>query len=98
MSSVEEEAIEWRLREGVVLNSAFARKILEVHTACSEQMEETSVIQRALWWKKCERPCYTIYVHIFEAYSFLRIAISKHFVETIFADQEFQVYGILKFR
>ena len=26
------------------------------------------------------------------------IALSKHFAETIFADQEFRVYGILKFR
>ena len=34
----------------------------------------------------------------FRGAQFSRIAISKHFVETIFADQEFRVYGILKFR
>ena len=29
---------------------------------------------------------------------FSRIAISKHFAETVFVDQEFRVYGIQKFR
>ena len=33
---------------------------------------------------------YTVCVQIFEA--------SKHFAKTIFADHEFRVYGILKFR
>ena len=30
----------------------------------------------------------------FRGGQFSRIAISKHFAETIFADQEFQVYGL----
>ena len=34
----------------------------------------------------------------FQGTQFSPIAISKHFTETIFADQEFPVYGILKFR
>ena len=34
----------------------------------------------------------------FRGAQFSRIAISKHFAETIFADQEFRVYSILKFR
>ena len=34
----------------------------------------------------------------FQGAQFLRIAISKHFAETIFADQVFRVYDILKFR
>ena len=34
----------------------------------------------------------------FRGTQFSRIAISKHFVETIFAGEEFRVYGILKFR
>ena len=42
-------------------------------------------------------PLFTVYVQIFAA-QFLRIAFSKHFAETIFMDQEFRVYSILKFR
>ena len=34
----------------------------------------------------------------FRGAQFSRIAISEHFAETIFVDQEFGVYGILKFR
>ena len=34
----------------------------------------------------------------FRGAQFSRIAISKHFVETIFAGEEFRVYDILKFR
>ena len=34
----------------------------------------------------------------FRSAQFSRIALSKHFAETLFADQEFRVYGILKFR
>ena len=34
----------------------------------------------------------------FRGAQFSRIAFSKHLAETIFADQEFRVYGILKFR
>ena len=33
----------------------------------------------------------------FRGPQFSRIALSKHFAETIFTDQEFRVYGILKF-
>ena len=33
----------------------------------------------------------------FQGTQFSRIAISKHFAETTFADQEFRVYRILKF-
>ena len=33
----------------------------------------------------------------FQAAQFSQIAISKHFTETIFADQEFRVYGFVKF-
>ena len=33
----------------------------------------------------------------FRGAQFSRIAISKHFAETIFTDQAFRVYGILKF-
>ena len=41
--------------------------------------------------------CCIPYTAKFRGAQFLRIAISKHFVETIFADQEFRVYGIQKF-
>ena len=34
---------------------------------------------------------------IFRGSQFSRIAISKHFAETVFADQELRVYGLLKF-
>ena len=34
----------------------------------------------------------------FRGAQFSRIAISKHFAETIFAEQAFRVYGIVKFR
>ena len=34
----------------------------------------------------------------FRATQFSQITISKHFAETIFVDQKFQVYCILKFR
>ena len=38
------------------------------------------------------------YTSKFRGAQFSRIAISKHLAETIFADQEFRVYGIQKFR
>ena len=33
----------------------------------------------------------------FQGTQFLQVAISKHFAETIFADQGFQVYSVLQF-
>ena len=39
----------------------------------------------------------TVYVQIFEVHNF-RGLLTKHFAETIFADWEFWVYGIQKFR
>ena len=34
----------------------------------------------------------------FRGAQFSRVALSKHFAETIFADEEFRIYSILKFR
>ena len=53
------------------------------------------IFRTCAWCKTCGRS-YRIRPN-FRGAKFSRIALSKHFTETIFADQGFRIYGILKF-